>query len=123
MPSGRLGGQMLLPWTSPVKNGTTAIRVSGIIESSPSTVAAAVPNRIPRLAMIRSSTDSTAPTTIVKYVTGKLASKSVTVFAHHPVRVNPNSTGRYEPVRIMFTAMTGIHPSQYIHTVTPLMCG
>ena len=121
VPSGRLGGQMLLPWTSPVKNGTTAIKVSGIIESSPSTVAAAVPNLMPRFGISRRSTDRTAPTTMVKWVTGRLASKSATVSAHQPVSSNPNSTGRYEPVRIMFTAMTGIQPSQYIHTVTPLM--
>ncbi len=59
---------------------------------------------------------------IVKYVTGRLASKSVISFAQNPFSSMPSSAGRYDPVRIMFTAMTGIQPSQYIQTVTPLRC-
>jgi len=47
------------------RNGSSASSVRGINVSSPRTVAATAPNRIPRQATARRASDSTTPTKIV----------------------------------------------------------
>src|SRR3954468_15053510 len=93
-----------------------AMNVSGIIDSSASTVANAVPKRIPRYAGMKKSRIPTIEIATVDHAMNVwIGVKPLVVFRW-------NRAARYPDARIIFSGATGNQPSQYAHAVIPLMC-
>src|SRR6266849_9213841 len=108
------------PWkTMGWKIGEMARNVSGIIEARPRNVANAVPSRIPRYEGTNRIRQTTVPMTSEKMGMGTAPAMNLIVW----LMLTLNSVARIPPMRMLFTAITGHQPSQYIQDVTPLMTG
>jgi hypothetical protein len=87
-----------------------ARNVSGVIARRPSTVANAVPKRIPRYAGMKKRTMPMKAMTSVGHAMNVLIGVKPPAVAGSTLK--PNRSARYHDARIMLSGATGNHPSQ-----------